>query len=308
MRSLADARDDLVALWRADPDASPFQHPDVCAATADAFGLATRVWSSGSVAAVAYERPVGVGPLRTAILALPQLVPVSAPLRSQPVSEAKTHGGDDELASLLRQLASHYPQATFALPSSWRDPRTFAWAGWTVEARFTYRVALPSAPSDWSSGRQRDARSGGFEVRVDADPPQRAVEMQAEAYRRKAVPFGPTAGQMTRVAEAVQAAAGLRTVTARQAGEVEAAALFAVAGTRATYWLSGSRPGPAMAALMAHAFERLAEEGVTSVDLNGANVPGVAEFKRQFGAALVPRYRVRHIGPRWVRVAQALRR
>lgn len=298
----------LVARWRADPAASPFQHPDVCMAVADAFGLETRVWTSGSASALAYERRVGLGPLRTAVLALPQLVPVSAPLRSQAASEADTHRGDTDLAALLHQLAAHYAQATFALPSSWRDPRTFAWADWTVEARFTYRVDLPADPGGWSAGRRRDAASGDVEVRVDADPPQRAAEMQAEAYRRKGVPFGPTVEQMTRVAQAVQATGGLRTVTARRDGAIEAAALFALGGSRATYWLSGSRPGPAMAVLMAHAFDQLAAEGARSVDLNGANVPGVAEFKRQFGATLVPRYRVRHIGPRWLRAAQALRR
>ena len=308
MRSLAEARDDLVARWRADPNATAFQHPDVCAAAADAFGLATRVWTAGSATAVAYERTIGAGPLRTTVLALPPLLPVSAPLRSSPVSEAETHRGDGDLVELLRQLATRYPQATFALPSSWRDPRTFAWADWTVEARFTYEVALPSEPHGWSSGRRQDAQRQDVEVRVDADPPRHAAEMQAEAYRRKALPFGPTVEQMTQVADALQSTGSLRTVTAYRAGAREAAALFTVEGARATYWLSGSHPGPAMAALMARAFQHLAEEGVTTVDLNGANVPGVAEFKRQFGATLVPRYRVRHLGPRWMRVAQALRR
>ena len=50
--------------------------------------------------------------------------------------------------------------------------------------------------------------------------------------------------------------------------------------------------------------------GVSNVtlDLSGANVPGVAEFKRQFGARLVPTMRVRRVGPRWLRAVDALRR
>ena len=308
-RALADARDDLLARWRAQPDPSPFTHPDVCAAAADAFGLATTVWTNAHAAVTAFEKQVGVGPLSAQALALPQLVPVSAPVLTPPPSEAESHGGNTDLDALLRALSESYAQATFALPTSWRDPRPFAWAGWTVEARFTYVVDLPSPLPSWSGGSRQRARShsGDFEVRINVDPPEIAAEFQSEAYHRKGIAFGPTVAQMTRLASSMQDAGCLRTAVAWQDGKVRAAALFAVAGHRATYWLAGSEPGPAMTVLFAKALDALAAEGVTEVDLGGANVRSVAEFKRQFGARLAPTFRVRHIGPRWLRVLHATR-
>jgi len=281
----------------------------VCAAAADAFGLATTVWLNDTAAAVAFEKKVGVGPLSAQALALPQLVPVSAPVLTPPPSESDSHGGTTNLDALVRGLSEAYAQATFALPPSWRDPRPFAWAGWSVESRFTYIVDLPSDPASWSSGRRQDARTyaDDFEVRVGEDSPEIAAEFQSEAYHRKGIAFGPSVAQMTHIANSMQDAGCLRTVVAWQGEVVRAAALFAVAGQRATYWLAGSEPGPAMTVLFAEAFDALAKEGVTEVDLGGANVRGVAEFKRQFGARLVPVFRVRHIGPHWLRSLHAIR-
>ena len=88
----------------------------------------------------------------------------------------------------------------------------------------------------------------------------------------------------------------------------EAAALFAVDGARATYWLSGSTPGPAMSVLFpprrARARGPLA---CCNLDLGGANVPGVAQFKRQLGGVLTPTVTVRRVGPRWLRALDGLR-
>ncbi|GAB5535183.1 MAG: hypothetical protein Rubg2KO_14320 [Rubricoccaceae bacterium] len=307
--ALADARSDILARWEAQTNPSPFTHPDVCAAAAEVFGLATSVWMNDTAAAIAFEKRVGAGPLSAEALALPQLVPVSAPILTPPPSESDSHRGKTDLDALVRALSGAYDQATFALPSSWRDPRPFAWAGWSVESRFTYVVDLPSDPATWSSGRRQDARTHAedFEVQMDSDAPQLATEFQAEAYNRKGVAFGPSVAQMTRLASAMQEAGCLRTVVARQGDTIRAAALFAVAGHRATYWLAGSEPGPAMTILFDHALRELANDGITDVDLGGANVRGVAEFKRQFGAHLVPSFRVRHIGPRWLRMLRAIR-
>ncbi|MEO0560135.1 MAG: GNAT family N-acetyltransferase [Bacteroidota bacterium] len=308
-RSLSDARADLLQRWQAQPDPSPFTHPDVCAAAAEAFGLATTVWMNDHASAVAFEKRVGVGLLSALALALPPVVPVSAPILTPAPSEADNHHGDTDLDALIQALSATYAQATFALPSSWRDPRPFAWAGWTAESRFTYTVQLPSDTDTWSSGRRQTLRSHAetFDVRVDADPPEIAAEFQSEAYQRKGIAFDPSVAQMSQIASAMQEAGCLRTVVAWQDEAARAAAVFAVAGTRATYWLAGSEPGPAMTVLFANAFEALAAEGVTEIDLGGANVRSVAEFKRQFGARLAPVFRVRHVGPRWLRELHAIR-
>ena len=314
-RALSEARPSLVEAWRAQAAPSPFTHPDVSAAAAAAFGLGAMAWEVDGAWSVAFEKTLGRGPLAVRVLALPPLLPVAAPILATAPSEVDTHRRQTPLDALIGAIARRYAQATFALPASWTDPRPFAFAGWDVEARFTYLVDLPSDVDGWSSGRRQDARTDGYEARVggretqpDTDDVTAALRLQSDAYRRKALPFSPTTAQMATLADALHKAGLLRSVVVRQGGEVRAAALFAVAGSRATYWLAGSRPGPAMAVLFAHAFEALRAEGVTTVDLGGANVPGVAEFKRQFGSRLVPTYRVRHSGSRWFNALQALRR
>ena len=277
-------RADLVARWRDAPSASAFSHPDVCAAAAEAAGLGLAAWTCGDAAALAFEK----GALGLRVLARPPLLPVSAPILGTPPSQAQSHAGGTDLDALLAALGAHYGQAAFALPPHWPDARPFAWAGWAVETRATYVLDLPTAPAAWSKGRRQDARAEGFEVRLDADGPELAARFQVDAYARKGVPLAETAEQMARVARAVAAAGLLRTASVWRGGEPQAAALFAVRGDRATYWLSGSAPGPAQAVLFAHATAALAADGVATLDLGGANVRGVAEFKRQFGARLAP--------------------
>ncbi len=87
-RPLAGAREDLLVRWQAQPDPSPFTHPDVCAVAASTFGLTPTVWMNDHAAAVAFEKQIGIGPLSVRALALPQLVPVSAPILTPPPSEA----------------------------------------------------------------------------------------------------------------------------------------------------------------------------------------------------------------------------
>ena len=303
-RPFLEARDDALARWCGAPSASAFSHPDVCAAAAETAGLDLAVWACGDAALMAFEKR---GPLCLRVLAMPPLLPVTAPILGSPPTEAQSHAGGTDLARLLDAVGAHYAQATLSLPHAWPDARPFAWAGWRVEARAGYVLDLPTAPEAWSKGRRQDARADGFEVRLDADGPELAARFQAGAYARKGVPLAETEAQMTRVARAAAGAGLLRTASVWRDGEAEAAALFVVRGDHATYWLAGSAPGPAMAVLFAHATAALAADGIATLDLGGANVPGVAEFKRQFGACLVPALRVRHVGPRWLRVANALR-
>lgn len=308
-RSLADARADLLERWQAQSDPSPFTHPDVCAAVAEAFGLSISVWTSEHSAVVAYERRMGLGPLTALALVQPPVVPVSAPVLTPFPTEAEVHKGSTDLDLLARALRETYAQATFALPSSWRDPRPFAWAGWTVEARFTYVVGLPPERQTWGSGTRQNARvhTEAYHIYTDEEALEVAAHLQVQAYHRKGIPFAPTVDQLVAIAGAVAGIGCLRTFVAYQGDALHAAALFAVAGDRATYWLAGSERGPAMTVLLAHAFDVLASEGIVELDLGGANVRSVAEFKRKFGARLVPQYRVRHIGPRWLRAVQSIR-
>jgi hypothetical protein len=84
-------------------------------------------------------------------------------------------------------------------------------------------------------------------------------------------------------------------------------AAFAIDRARAWYWIVGSRPGPAMSVLVAHALDALATDGVTSVDWCGANAPTVADFKASFGGRLAPTVRARWLKPGPTRIIGRLR-
>ena len=94
---------------------------------------------------------------------------------------------------------------------------------------------------------------------------------------------------------------------ARRDGVPEAGLAALTDGRTAHYWLAGSVPGAAMTVLLAEAFTRLAEEGVTTFDFAGANTPSIAEFKRKFGSTLVPYARARCVSHPALRLADRLR-
>jgi hypothetical protein len=58
-------------------------------------------------------------------------------------------------------------------------------------------------------------------------------------------------------------------------------------GTTAWYWVTASVPGPAMTVLVAAVAADLADRGIRTFDLMGANTPSIAEFKRRLGAERV---------------------
>lgn len=308
-----DARDLLTAAWDRAALRSPFGHPAFAEAVGRWFGLTPVVLAVGDdgpdAVAVGYEKRVG--PVQA--LALPPLTPVSAPLVVGTPTAIDVHRRQTALDALLQGISRRYAQATFRLPVGWSDARPFTWAGWEVETRYTY-LADPAAPTDtWSRGPQGLVRSKGsdFQIAEGSEWIGDAARFQAAAYERKRVPFGVTRESMAALAVALADAGLARAFAAIDAasGTPAAAAVFAVDPKRqkAQYWIAGSQPGPAMTLLFAGAFERLAAAGVTNVDLGGANVPGVAHFKSQFGARLVPQLQTRLVGPRWLRVLDALR-
>ena len=75
----------------------------------------------------------------------------------------------------------------------------------------------------------------------------------------------------------------------------------------ASYWVTGSSPGPAMTVLLGSVFPLLEAQGLESFDWIGANTPSIAEFKRRFGAMLTPYFRIEKVVPRLPRLLLALR-
>ncbi len=297
---------DALALWERSAVRTPFNHPDFVQAAGEAFGLTPLAMLGDGVGVIGLEKKRG--PLR--VLALTPGAGYTSPVLADVPPEASIIGRETPLDALRVVTESRFALASLSLPPAWRDPRTFTFAGWTASARYTSVADLSGEPvAAWSSGTRQRARrhADAFMVEESRDALGIAARLQVESYARKGLPFGLGAGALEALAHALYARGLVRGFTASRGGAPEAAALFTIDGERATYWLSGSEPGPAMAVLFLHAVTALKASGVTALDLGGANVPGVAQFKRQLGGVLTPTVLVRRIGPRWLRALDALR-
>lgn len=226
--------------------------------------------------------------------ALPPLCPAHMPLLAGPLHSALVHSRAAPLDVLLASLAGRYAQATLQLGPALPDVRPLTWAGWAVRPLFTYTVDLSGGPEAvaraFSSGIRRDARThaGAFEIAEGADLIEDGLALvHASLQRQNAVsPASPASAR--RLVDAFSAAGLVRVAGARRDGRAEAVAFLATDGATAAYWMGGSAPGPAMTVLLATMLPRLARDGLRSIDLCGANLPSVAEFKRRFGATLAP--------------------
>ncbi|HIG74312.1 MAG TPA: GNAT family N-acetyltransferase [Bacteroidetes bacterium] len=306
LRPLSAVRSDALALWEQAAVRTPFAHPGYAEAVGRVFGLAPVAALADGAGVIGWEKRRG--PIRA--LALPPATPYVAPLVAEWPREAEIVRQRTALGGLARDLAGDVQQATLALPPDWRDARPFAWAGWRLETRYT-AVADPSGDplARWSHGTRQRARrhADTYQLREGSAEIAHAASFQVQSYERKSLALGISADTLATLGETLVELGLARAFGAYRDGACEAAALFAVDGPRAIYWLSGSEPGPAMSVLFLHAMTALAADGVTTLDLGGANVPGVAQFKRQLGGELAPVVVARWVGPRWLRAAQSFR-
>lgn len=303
---LADVRADALALWELADVRTPFSHPDYVLAAADPLGLSPVALMSEGACVVGLEKRKG--PVRA--LALPLASSYNAPILVARPREVDINQRDTPLDHLAQAVSGSFAQATLALPPNWPDARPFEWNGWSLRTRHTALVSLTENPSEaWSHGTRQPARryEEAFDVREGAEEVAQAARAQVEAYDRRSLRLGLPAAALHRLGTAMRGLGLARAFGAYRDGACEAAALFAVDRSHATYWLSGSTPGPGMAVLFLHAMRALHEEGISTLDLGGANVPGVAQFKRQLGGVLTPVVVAKWVGPRWLRALHAFR-
>lgn len=305
--------DRWLSLWERSLQRSPFSHPAFARALAEAFGLGLHVLAveadDGALDAGTLVFEKRRGPLRAS--ALPPLCPVHTPLLARPVAEADTHARRSPLDTLLARLAGDLDQATFALPPSLPDLRPFTWAGWEATPRFGYHLRLGDVFRAGYSGSTRRLianEAESFEVVEDAAFVGVAVRLMAEAYRRRSEALGLDERAVARLGAQVVEAGLARSFAALRDGIPEAALVVATDGRTSVNWFTGSVPGPAMTVLLDAVAHRLGDEAIEVFDLGGANVASIAEFKRKFGAALVPTPQVRLVTRPALRLVDRLRR
>ncbi|MFN3597611.1 MAG: GNAT family N-acetyltransferase [Rubricoccaceae bacterium] len=311
------ARAAYEALARDSPLASAYAGLGLAERCAAAYGLEAALlsvqpagaapnapWEAGMVA---FERRRG--PFR--VLALPPLVPTTGPLVRTLPAEAAVHARHTPLDALAAHLCTAYDQATLAPAPALTDGRAFAWAGFALGVRYTYLLTVQPGESAtaWSESARRLLARHAAAYTVREAPEAAAVlwALAERSYARQGARLGLDPARTQALVAALAAAGDARLFVAERDGTPEAAALVPVCGRHASYGLSGSTPGPAMTVLFAGVLPHLAARGIEVFDLNGANVPGIAEFKRRLGAQLVPVLRMRYVRSPVLRIAQALR-
>jgi len=306
----AAARDAYEALRAVSPQRSAFASLAFADAVAGAFGLTGRIALARSPAGevtggvIVYEKRLG--PLRVA--ARPPMADDAGPILAAPLDAAAVHARASPLDALAAWAQARFHQATWVLHPSLTDARPLVWAGWRLTPAWEYHVEIRADPAGTfgRSVRQRLRAHADAYAIVPASAGEVAA-LAAGSLDRKGVP-PPDPSAVGAVGQAMLDAGLARAWTARRAeapaGPPVAGVVALVEPPRATYWIVGRRAdgGPAATLLVDHLAREAARAGCRTLSLGGANVPGVADFKRSFGGALTP-----HLVARWARGPLALR-
>lgn len=300
------------ALWESSPQRSPFSHLRFVRAIAGAAGLRTGVcFAAGSGrdtagAAVTWRRR---GPYREVIV--PPFTPYSALLLGRMPSDADVHARKTPLDDLFELLEGAFHAVRLHLPPSLSDVRSAQWRGWSAHPLYTYRLS-DADPGAWSASTARTYRSArdSYSLVQGAEAAGAAVQLAAGSYARheRALPLEEPA---LRSLVKSLSDAGIATVFGArnvETEEIDAAVVVARSLSCSYYWIAGSRPGDAMTVLIGMMLPRLFGSGTATFDFVGANTPGIAEFKRRFGADLVPYFRLEHYNRIDLKILYAFRK
>ncbi len=206
----------------------------------------------------------------------------------------------DALTFLTNQLATRFDDARLHLHPTIQDIRPFTWAGWQTTPYYTYTLdllSLDNSFSSWSNGTRRNFNKNKDAYSLSETPQalQTVVTLCASGYERNGRQFPILPEKLVSLASDLQAKSMVRCFTVvNEAGTTEAGLAVLHHGTQAYYWIAGSNPGPAMTVLLGKTLPKLQAAGIETFDFVGANTPGIAEFKRRFGAILTPYFGVTH--------------
>ena len=291
------------ALLDASPVSSPFGALDVAEAAAGAFGFTLRAFGveadAGLVAGLlVYEKRQG--PYRLGVV--PPLVPVTPFVLAEVPTESEVHGRASPLDAIVGALNGRFHALAFRLQHAIADVRPWTWAGFTATPRYTYAQALgPSSEMLAASGRgvrQRIRRDG--DTFTFAEEPDRLDVLEAletDVYARQDAEPPVASDRRDAYLRPLLASGRARLFVLRDAEEGAPVGAQAVVsdGRDASVVCGASRPGSAMTVMTHRVREALHDEGVRSLDLVGANLPAVAEFKRGFGMPLVAQFYVTRV-------------
>ena len=234
-------------------------------------------------------------------------------LKSLPTT-AQIHKRATIFDALLPALSADYDRVGLHLQPGFTDMRTIAWHQWTSKPLYTYRQALSDETTytkAWSSSSRRTLKKGrsAYNVQEDEHAVPQVVQLCTASYERSRGAAAFDLESTVAFIKSLQHAGLIRLFTATNvaSGEVDAGVAFLLDGPKVHYWVAGSKPGPAMTVLLGTALPIFYSEGFEEFDWVGANTPSIAEFKRRFGAELVPYFRIERTPNRFLRILEAIR-
>jgi len=195
------------------------------------------------------------------------------------------------------------------------DAREFIWAGWKTTPRYTYQLDLVERQDIWDGLERRTrtairkAEKEGFRARATNDTELLRRQFELVYDRQHGAP--PVEVDVVgRVAEAAQEAGLTETwLVESPGGATGAIVAFTAGGDQAYAWIAGADPSFRDSGAAALLYWRFLEQtGASRFDFAGANIPGIALFKRGFGCQLVPYFAVEGYRSRWLGGLASLRR
>ncbi len=210
---------------------------------------------------------------------------------------------------LADYLGRRYDFVCLVHPHPVMDARPFSWSGFDSRVRYTYHLDIASPDAVWDNLEHRMKtviRNADGELTVESSPWTAGfAELYEHVYRDRGGEPPVARGVVERMAPAAIASCGGDLRIVRDAdGTALCAGLF-VSDVHAVYaWVSGALPSRnssgAMSCLVWDTVRRYSGK-VPVFDMVGANIPGVAFYKRGFGGALVPYYVTERYGSPFAR-------
>jgi len=227
-------------------------------------------------------------------------------VETSPAKPARALAHEHEL---LAELESKLPKAiafSQQFSPSMLNGLAFHWAGYRLEARYTYRLHGLRTTSDLWAGLRDNVRREVRKARkrlevVENLGVDRFYDVLSKTYERQGIPVPRSLGEIERLEEACSRhGVGSMLFAQDEAGEIHAVAWVVWDRQAAYYLLAGAEPrlrtSGASSLLVWEAMMR-AREVTDTFDFHGSMVKPIERFFRGFGAHQTPYLSVTKMGP-----------
>jgi hypothetical protein len=229
--------------------------------------------------------------------------PKSAPYHAvqfRPTSTESSNRRERQWLEVSGEIAGRMVQiglgGSIALDPSTTDVRSWQWAGYRAEARYTYVIPLPILRESLSPSVRKQinkgSRAGYFcEETRDADE---VVSCLTESERRQHFSYNISSADLQRLHALMVGGCNMYVCRDTDGTVVSARVVLYKSGSTALDWLAGTKTSHLSQGvtqlLMSHVLHSLQQAGATKLDYGGANLPAVARSKADWGGALMPFY------------------